>query len=71
MEADVDFLKTSTGFGSGGATLEDVQLMKETVGNKMQIKASGGIRTKKDALKMIEAGATRIGVSSGVKIVTE
>lgn len=69
METGVDFLKTSTGFGTKGATVEDVRLMKEIVGNKVQIKASGGIRTKEDAQNMIEAGATRIGVSCGVELV--
>lgn len=71
VNAGADFVKTSTGFGTGGATAEDVRLMKETVGDAAQVKASGGIRTKEDAEKMIEAGATRIGASCGVKLVTE
>ncbi len=69
LEAGADFVKTSTGFSSGGATLEDVKLMKSIVGEKMQIKASGGIRDLETAKMMIEAGATRLGTSSGVKIV--
>ena len=70
VQAGADFVKTSTGFGTGGATVEDVSLMKKTVGDAAQVKASGGIRTKEDAEKMIEAGATRIGASCGVKLVT-
>lgn len=70
VRAGADFVKTSTGFGTGGATVEDVSLMKKTVGDAAQVKASGGIRTKEDAEKMIEAGATRIGASCGVKLVT-
>ena len=69
VKAGADFVKTSTGFSTGGATVEDVKLMKETVGEKAQVKASGGIKTKEDVLKMIEAGASRIGTSSGIKIV--
>jgi deoxyribose-phosphate aldolase len=69
-KAGADFVKTSTGFNKGGATLEDVRLMRETVGKKMGVKASGGVRTAEDALKMIEAGANRIGASAGVAIVT-
>lgn len=69
LESGADFVKTSTGFGSGGATVEDVRLLRENVGNKAGVKASGGIRTYQDALKMIRAGASRIGSSSGVKIV--
>ncbi|QTL96596.1 deoxyribose-phosphate aldolase [Iocasia frigidifontis] len=68
-KAGADFVKTSTGFGSGGATEEDIKLMRETVGEEMGVKASGGIRSLFDAKKMIEAGATRIGASSGVKII--
>ena len=64
-----DFVKTSTGFGTGGATVEDVKLMKETVGSSMEVKASGGIRDYETAIKMIEAGATRLGTSSGIAIV--
>jgi len=62
------FVKTSTGFGTRGATVEDVQIMKEAVGDRCQIKASGGIRTYDDAVAMINAGATRIGTSAGVQI---
>ena len=67
--AGADFVKTSTGFGTGGATVEDVKLMKETVGSSMEVKASGGIRDYETAIKMIEAGATRLGTSSGISIV--
>lgn len=70
-EAGADFVKTSTGFSSGGATEEDIRLMRETVGKEMGVKASGGIRDKETAVKMIEAGATRIGASAGVSIVNE
>ncbi len=70
-ESGADFVKTSTGFSTGGAKLEDVLLMRNTVGEKMGIKASGGIHTGKEALAMIEAGATRIGASSGVQIVED
>jgi deoxyribose-phosphate aldolase len=69
--AGADFVKTSTGFGTGGATIEDVALMKETVGETMQVKASGGIRDYDTAIKMIEAGASRIGTSSGIAICTK
>ena len=65
----VDFVKTSTGFGTGGATVADIKLMRETVGPTLGVKASGGVRTLADALAMIEAGATRIGTSAGVAIV--
>lgn len=71
MRAGADYVKTSTGFNSGGATVEDVELMRTTVGPKMGVKASGGIRTYEDVLKMVAAGATRIGTSSGVKIVEQ
>lgn len=67
--ANADFVKTSTGFSSGGATLEDVILMRKTVGTEMGVKASGGVRDLTMAKKMIEAGATRLGTSSGIKIV--
>jgi deoxyribose-phosphate aldolase len=67
--AGADYVKTSTGFSTGGATVEDVQLMRETVGPEIGVKASGGIRTKEDAEAMIQAGATRLGASAGVKIV--
>ncbi|MCH5291032.1 MAG: deoxyribose-phosphate aldolase [Treponema sp.] len=63
-----DFVKTSTGFGSGGATVHAVRLMRQTVGTDMGVKASGGIRSIKDALALIEAGASRIGTSSGEKL---
>lgn len=69
-EAKADFVKTSTGFASGGATVFDVALMRETVGPRMGVKAAGGIRTAEDVEEMIAAGATRIGASAGVKIVT-
>ena len=64
-----DFVKTSTGFGPAGAKLQDVRLMKETVGDKLKVKASGGIRDLESALAFIAAGASRIGTSSGIKIV--
>jgi len=64
-----DFVKTSTGFSSGGATEHDVVLMAKAAGDKMKVKASGGIRTKEDALKMIKAGASRLGTSAGLKII--
>lgn len=67
--AKADFVKTSTGFGPGGATVYDVALMRETVGPEMGVKASGGVRTAEDAESMIAAGATRIGASAGVQIV--
>ncbi|MDE1547883.1 deoxyribose-phosphate aldolase [Jeotgalibaca caeni] len=70
-EAGAEFVKTSTGFANGGATLEDIRLMRETVGSEMGVKASGGVRTYADAVAFIEAGATRLGASSGKKIVDE
>lgn len=69
-EAGADFVKTSTGFSTGGATVHDVGLMRKTVGSSMGVKAAGGIRTLADALAMIEAGADRIGASAGVQIVS-
>jgi deoxyribose-phosphate aldolase len=69
LDADAQFVKTSTGFGTGGATVEDVKLLREIVGEKFGVKASGGIRNAQTALAMIEAGATRLGTSSGVAIV--
>jgi len=69
--AGAHFVKTSTGFGTGGATAEDVRLMKKTVGDALKVKASGGIRTYHDAIKMLEAGADRIGASSSVSIISE
>ncbi len=68
MEAGADFVKTSTGFNSGGATVEDVALMRQTVGDHISVKASGGIRDYEQCMKMIEAGADRIGASASVKI---
>jgi len=70
-EAGADYVKTSTGFSTGGATVEDVKLIKKTIGDSMKIKASGGIRDFETAKAMIEAGASRIGASSSVKIVKE
>jgi deoxyribose-phosphate aldolase len=71
MEAGVSFVKTATGFASGGATVEDVRLMRKTVGKDFGVKAAGGIRTLEDALKMIEAGATRLGTSGSVAIIQQ
>ena len=68
MEAKADFVKTSTGFSTGGAVLEDVRLMKETVAGKCKVKAAGGIRSKADMDAMIEAGADRIGTSAGISL---
>lgn len=67
-EAGADFVKTSTGFSTGGATAADVALMRKTVGTEMGVKASGGVRSREDVLAMVQAGATRIGASSGVAI---
>lgn len=69
--AGADFVKTSTGFSTGGATKEDVALMRKTVGDTMGVKASGGIRNKQTAMEMIEAGASRLGTSATVSIVGE
>ncbi len=66
-----DFVKTSTGFGTSGATVEDVRLMKQTVGDEVKVKAAGGIRDLKTAMAMIEAGAERIGTSSGIEIIRQ
>ncbi|MDN5332027.1 MAG: deoxyribose-phosphate aldolase [Tepidanaerobacteraceae bacterium] len=71
MDAKADFVKTSTGLGPGGATVEDVRLISKLVGGEMGVKASGGIRDLKTALQMLKAGATRIGTSSGVAIMEE
>jgi deoxyribose-phosphate aldolase len=71
QQAGADFVKTSTGFSGGGATVEDVALMRHTVGQQMGVKASGGIRSLDDALRMVAAGANRLGVSSGVRILQE
>ncbi len=68
-EAGADFVKTSTGFASGGATVHDVELMRKAVGPEMGVKAAGGVRTYEEAESMIRAGATRIGASAGVKII--
>lgn len=70
-EAGADFIKTSTGFSHGGATTEDIDLMRRTVGPEMGVKASGGIRDLETALAMINSGATRIGASAGVKIIEQ
>lgn len=67
-EAEADFIKTSTGFGTGGATMEDVLLMKEHIGPKVRIKAAGGIRTREDMEAFLEAGCERLGTSSAVDI---
>lgn len=67
-EAGADFVKTSTGFSTGGATAADIKLMRETVGPEMGVKASGGVRSNEDALLMIENGATRIGASASIAI---
>ncbi|MCM3599524.1 deoxyribose-phosphate aldolase [Robertmurraya korlensis] len=69
VSAGTDFVKTSTGFSTGGATVEDIALMRKTVGPTIGVKASGGVRSAEDAKNMIEAGATRIGASSGIAIV--
>lgn len=69
VKAGADFVKTSTGFSTGGATVEDIALMRKTVGPDLGVKASGGVRSAEDAEKMIKAGATRIGASSGAAIV--
>ncbi|MCK5824541.1 MAG: deoxyribose-phosphate aldolase [Ichthyobacteriaceae bacterium] len=70
IKAKADFVKTSTGFGTGGATVEDVELMKQIVGNNAQIKAAGGVRDIETANKYINMGVTRLGTSSGVSLVT-
>ncbi|MCX7023300.1 MAG: deoxyribose-phosphate aldolase [Spirochaetes bacterium] len=71
LKAGARFVQTSTGFGTGGASVDDVRLMRKVVGNRMKIKASGGLRNYHDALQMLDAGADRIGASSGVSIVSE
>lgn len=71
VKAGADFVKTSTGFGTGGATIENVKLMKGTVSNKAEVKASGGVRTYEQAMAMIDAGATRIGTSNGIDIILQ
>lgn len=70
-KAGADFVKTSTGFSTGGATVEDIALMRKTVGNRLGVKASGGIRDYEKTISMIEAGASRIGASAGVKIIKD
>ena len=70
-DARADFVKTSTGFSTSGATIGDVELMRREVGGEMGVKASGGVRTLDDLLNMVDAGATRIGTSNGVKIMEE
>ena len=70
-KARADFVKTSTGFGHGGATVHDVELMARAVDHQLQVKASGGVKGVDDAKKMVAAGASRIGASVGVKIVRE
>ncbi|MCM3725179.1 deoxyribose-phosphate aldolase [Neobacillus cucumis] len=69
VKAGADFVKTSTGFSGGGATAEDIALMRQTVGPNIGVKASGGVRSTQDALRLIEAGATRIGASASVAII--
>lgn len=69
-ETGIDFVKTSTGFGTGGATIEHVRLMRETVGPELGVKASGGVRDRQTADAMVQAGANRIGTSSGIEIVS-
>lgn len=71
VNAGADFVKTSTGFSTGGATVADVKLMAETVGDRAKVKASGGIHTRDEALAMIEAGASRIGASKSIEICKE
>ncbi|GAA4111217.1 deoxyribose-phosphate aldolase [Enteractinococcus coprophilus] len=70
LEAGADFVKTSTGFGPGGATAADVTLLRNTVGHGLGVKASGGIRTRQDAMEMLKAGATRLGASSTYAILS-
>ena len=70
-EAHADFIKTSTGFGTGGATLEDIELFKKHIGSKVKIKAAGGIRTREDMEKFIAAGCERLGMSTAVKILRD
>ena len=70
-KAGADFVKTSTGFSTGGATVADVSLMKKTVGDKLKVKASGGIHTRDEAISLVEAGADRIGASKSIEICKE
>src|SRR5437764_1172800 len=71
VAAGADFVKTSTGFAGGGATVDDVALMRGVVGEKLGVKASGGVRIAADAIAMVEAGANRIGTSAGIAIIRE
>ena len=71
VEGNADFVKTSTGFGSGGATFEDIELIKRVIKGKIQIKASGGIKDKKTAIRYLNMGVSRLGTSSGIEIVKE
>lgn len=71
VEGNADFVKTSTGFGSGGATFEDIDLIRRVIQDKIQIKASGGIKDKKTAIRYIDMGVSRLGTSSGIEIVKE
>ena len=68
-EAEVDFVKTSTGFSTSGAKIEDIQLMREKLPKEIRIKASGGIKTKKQAIALINAGADRLGASSSIELI--
>jgi deoxyribose-phosphate aldolase len=70
MESGADFIKTSTGFGSGGATKSDVMLFKDMIGDKIKIKAAGGVKTKEDLEDYIELGCSRIGTSSALKLLS-
>lgn len=70
LEAGADYVKTSTGFSTGGATVADVTLMKKIVGDKAKVKASGGVRTKETAEEMVAAGASRLGTSNGIQIIS-
>ncbi len=69
LKAGAHFVKTSTGFSGGGATLDDIKLMKKVVGSKLEVKASGGIKNSEQALALLEAGATRLGTSSGIALI--
>ncbi len=71
VDAGAQYVKTSTGFANSGATIKHVKLMRDTVGNEVGVKAAGGIKDKKDAKAMIDAGASRLGASAGVKIISE
>lgn len=71
MEAGADYVKTATGFNGGGATIEDIKLLKSVTGDSLKIKAAGGIRSWQDACAMLEAGASRLGTSNAVKIINE